>query len=119
MQERGLTLKGDFAAIDKDKEHCEAGEANLGGYPFLTSVSGVIAQHHENYDGSGPHRLSGEAIPAACQGSYASADVVRLSAFDLENALYQDKIAILDFASSRSGSTFDPIARGGLRKASP
>lgn len=110
LQGRGSALKGNFSAIDKDKEHCEAGESNLQGYPFLSPASGVIAHHHENFDGSGPHHLSGSAIPLLSR-FIRFGDVIDLG-FDLEHAGYQDKLEVSDFVARRSGSTFDPeIAR--------
>lgn len=33
--------------------HCGRGESNVRGFPFQGNVTGVIAYHHENWDGSG------------------------------------------------------------------
>jgi HD-GYP domain len=107
LQSGSGSLEGNFASIDKDEEHCSSGEANLEGYPFLEPESGIIANHHENFDGSGLHHLAGEAIPLLSR-FIRFADALDLG-FDLNNASYADKRRALDFAQARSGSIFDPL----------
>lgn len=43
--------------------HCTAGERNARDFPFQGRADGVVLHHHENWDGSGIHKLRGEAIP--------------------------------------------------------
>lgn len=43
--------------------HCAAGERNARDFPFQGRADGVVLHHHENWDGSGVHKLRGEAIP--------------------------------------------------------
>lgn len=52
-----------YARLEGIKIHCEIGEKNVKGFPFLTDTTDVILYHHENWDGSGFYGLQKEAIP--------------------------------------------------------
>lgn len=52
-----------YAHLENLQQHCPLGEINARPFPFLGDTTGLILYHHENWDGSGYHGLSGEAIP--------------------------------------------------------
>lgn len=60
MQEYG---KKNYAKLEGIKIHCELGEQNISGFPFLTESQGIILYHHENWDGSGYFGLKHDHIP--------------------------------------------------------
>ncbi len=49
------------------KEHCNIGERNIEGYPFMTDNRDIVRYHHENYNGSGFFGIEGDAIPLMAQ----------------------------------------------------
>jgi putative nucleotidyltransferase with HDIG domain len=56
-----------LSAVERLKEHARLGEENIRDFPFLTSARNLVYLHHENWDGSGYHGVSGADIPlAAC-----------------------------------------------------
>lgn len=59
--------KGQIGRLEHFKSHCAIGENNAAVFPFLGDVRGIILHHHENWDGSGFHQLTGEAIPLRAQ----------------------------------------------------
>lgn len=54
---------GSLGRLEHFSVHCEKGEDNARVFPFVGDVSGVILHHHENWNGTGFHHLSGESIP--------------------------------------------------------
>lgn len=49
--------------LEHVKKHCSKGEENASAFPFLGNVDGIILHHHENWNGSGFHKLAGDDIP--------------------------------------------------------
>jgi HD-GYP domain-containing protein (c-di-GMP phosphodiesterase class II) len=98
--------RGRLLNAERARRHCELGEENVEGYPFLGRPEGVIRYHHENYDGSGYFGLSGEDIPAISR-LIRLADSVELG-FDLWNADYAEKARIREYLEGSSGKLFAP-----------
>lgn len=73
LSEEALTTTMPIAGTEKIRlveglrEHCDIGERNVAGFPFLTDVAGVLRFHHERYDGRGFFGLSGDRIPVMAQ----------------------------------------------------
>jgi HD-GYP domain-containing protein (c-di-GMP phosphodiesterase class II) len=61
----GIVKQGKTALskLESNFEHCREGEKHAVNFPFLGNVSGVILHHHENWDGTGCHKLKGDEIP--------------------------------------------------------
>lgn len=84
-----------FTSIERRKEHCTVGEANISKFPFNTNVDGVLLYHHENYDGTGFFNLKGSDIPLMSQIIHL-ADVLDIN-FNLENLKLEDHHNLLAF----------------------
>lgn len=54
---------GRIGRLEQFQEHCTLGEKNAAAFPFAGDTSGIILQHHENWDGTGFHGIAGEDIP--------------------------------------------------------
>ncbi|MDR1243488.1 MAG: HD domain-containing protein [Deltaproteobacteria bacterium] len=54
---------GDIRRLEHFQSHCTIGEQNALAFPFTGDVTGIILHHHENWDGTGFHNLTGEDIP--------------------------------------------------------
>ncbi len=74
LHDNGLSeevLFTDFDGIGRDRiqlieglrAHCELGERNVAGFPFLTEPADVIRLHHERHDGKGFFGLRGDQTP--------------------------------------------------------
>ena len=98
--------RGKLLIAEKARRHCELGEENLKGYPFLSRAEGAIKYHHENYDGSGYFGLSGNEIPRISRLIHL-ADSVELG-FDLRNADYAEKARIREHIKGASGKMYAP-----------
>src|ERR1044072_4428908 len=90
------------------RRHVEYGAQILRGVDFLEGASHIVAQHHEQFDGSGyPNKLAGEMI---CQGAriFAVADAVDAIT---SNRPYRKARSFEDAADELircAGSHFDP-----------
>lgn len=51
------------ARFEQYEKHCHRGEENAREFPFAGNAEGIILHHHENWDGSGFHKLAGDDIP--------------------------------------------------------
>jgi HD-GYP domain-containing protein (c-di-GMP phosphodiesterase class II) len=95
-----------LGAMESAALHCSAGEENLSGYPFLSRPSGVILNHHENWDGSGFFHAEGKGIPFMAR-LIRLADLVdqrcRLDGID-----YAGKLELLSWLEKQKGFTLDP-----------
>lgn len=91
---------------ESGRKHCEAGEANLRGYPFLGEAGGVILYHHEAWDGSGFFGLVGDSIPWMAR-AIRLADAVELRTH-LEGIDYAGKAALGEWLARQRGRAFDP-----------
>ncbi len=49
------------------RDHCQVGQDNIRGLPLASGPKTAILHHHENYDGSGLFRLTGQEIPLMSQ----------------------------------------------------
>lgn len=107
---------GELSAVESSVLHCLAGEENLEGYPFLSKPVGVLRCHHENWDGSGFLRISGEAIPL-------SSRIIRLAdlierRFPLGSVEYEGKLDLYEWIREQSGRMLDPRLVDAFREAS-
>lgn len=66
------------------KEHCEIGARITNHFPLFDNLSNIILYHHENFNGSGPMRLSKNEIPIESQ-------IIRIS--DLIEILYNETLS--------------------------
>ncbi len=106
----------DLQALDKGAEHCVLGEANISGYPFRTAPKNIIADHHENWDGSGFFHIPGDQIPLMAQ-IIRLADIVEL-AHDLRSLDWQGKRKVEAFLADWAGKIFAPSLVGAFREVS-
>lgn len=66
------------------KEHCKIGAKITEHFPIFKDLSTIILYHHENFNGSGPMKLSENEIPIESQ-------VIRIS--DLIEILYNENLS--------------------------
>ncbi|MCC8194166.1 MAG: HD domain-containing protein, partial [Deltaproteobacteria bacterium] len=52
-----------IGGFERFESHCARGEENVRDFPFAGDTDGIILHHHENWDGSGFHKLAGSDIP--------------------------------------------------------
>ncbi|MDR2893375.1 MAG: HD domain-containing protein [Deltaproteobacteria bacterium] len=52
-----------FGCMQQFIGHCANGEKNVKAFPFADDALDVVMYHHENWNGSGFHQLSGNEIP--------------------------------------------------------
>ncbi|MBI5469235.1 MAG: response regulator [Deltaproteobacteria bacterium] len=92
--------------------HAETGGKILSGIPLMEMVAGIIAAHHENFDGSGyPAGLKGEGIPLHSR-IIAVADMCDAMASDRPYRKGRPPEAILEELKRAAGTQLDPhIAR--------
>jgi HD-GYP domain-containing protein (c-di-GMP phosphodiesterase class II) len=72
--------------------HCELGERNVAGFPFLTAPKGVIRLHHERHDGKGFFGLRGDQTPVMAQIIGMADYVDFLFSFETRDLANRDKI---------------------------
>jgi len=85
--------------LEQYTEHCEIGERNTIGFPFLSEHKNIIKYHHENYDGTGFYKLKGEEIPLLAQ-IIALADTVD-NIFHFENPSIENRDKIINFINEK------------------
>lgn len=90
--------------LEKYTKHCEIGEKNIIGFPFLSNHKNIIKYHHENYDGSGFYKLKGEQIPLLAQ-IVALADTVD-NIFHFENPSIENRENIVRFINDNEGKLY-------------
>ncbi|HWR42067.1 HD domain-containing phosphohydrolase [Sporomusa sp.] len=95
-----------FKAGDDIYQHAEAGDLLLKDSPQFSMLAETIRHHHDNWDGSNPHRLAGKEIPLTSR-------IINLA--DRLEILLRDKVYIfeqrpdiLSAIRELSGSYFDP-----------
>lgn len=99
-------VEGGLRSLENYNLHCIKGEENIKTYPFLTDIRDVIKYHHENYDGSGFFKLSGENIPVMSQ-IIRLADIVELNT-SLKKLNIEDKKKVQEFVKSHENTMFSP-----------
>ena len=105
--EPGLNERGrQVFRIESARLHCEAGEANLAGYPFLTDTAGTLLYHHENWDGSGFFGRIGTSIPPMAR-IIRLADGIELHA-RLKDIGYNGKEELRAWLGKQAGRAFEP-----------
>jgi len=68
LHDNGLTLAGlKSKKYESMPEHCSEGEGNISFLPLLKRRENIIKYHHENCNGTGFFRISGEEIPLFSQ----------------------------------------------------
>lgn len=87
-------------------EHCIIGANTTKNFPFFNNLSNVILYHHENIDGTGAMKISGDNIPIESQ-------IIRLA--DLVELLYSEKLPsfkqkdkITSWVKGHCGKIFSP-----------
>lgn len=106
FQLKATAGEGGLGAVESAALHCTAGEENLADYPFLSRPSGVIRNHHENWDGSGFFHAQGEGIPLMSR-LIRLADLVDLR-FPLGESDYALKAELRSWLGKQKGRAMDP-----------
>ncbi|HYE84423.1 MAG TPA: HD domain-containing phosphohydrolase [Clostridia bacterium] len=88
------------------REHSEFGAQIIKKLPVDSSISEFIGFHHENWDGSGPDRLTGSNIPEESQIIHI-ADMFELI-YDSEKPYWMQREHITAWIRSRQGRYFSP-----------
>ena len=96
----------DHARLENCKQHCEIGENNVNGFPFMTNQRNIIKYHHEKYDGTGFYGLKGDKIPLMAQ-IIALADAVD-NLFYSRNLSINNKKKVIRFVNNNNGKRFSP-----------
>ena len=86
------------------KAHCLTGYEILQSFPILKSVPNIILYHHENFNGSGPMKMSGNETPLESQ-IIRIADLVELL-YDADIPSFKQKDFIRNWIKSNSGTIF-------------
>lgn len=97
---------GDIARLEHFKSHCVHGEKNAKAFPWMGDVDNVILYHHENWDGSGFHKLRGNEIPIRSQILRLADNLdLELRMGDARSSLKEEMRA---HARSYSGTIYSP-----------
>jgi len=70
LHDNGLTvseMKPEERKFELTRQHCLEGENNLQAIPLINPIDNAIKYHHENYNGNGFYKISGEEIPLFSQ----------------------------------------------------
>lgn len=111
LHDNGLTL----AALKLKKlelreslhGHCTEGEKNLESFPLYKRRKNVILYHHENHDGTGLLKISGEDIPIFSQIIHL-ADSLDMN-FNLPRLKSNEREEVIRYASKNKNILFSPI----------
>ncbi|WP_026486417.1 HD-GYP domain-containing protein [Caldanaerobius polysaccharolyticus] len=86
--------------------HAEKGSEIVKGLPTGDKISGIIRYHHENWDGSGGFKRSGNQIPLESRIIYA------VDQFDIRFDRFKDYYGqishLMEWLEHNSGKMFDP-----------
>jgi len=111
LHDNGLTLAGlklkKLDLIELLPEHCIKGEKNLESFPLYKRRENVILYHHENYDGTGLFKISGEDIPIFSQIIHL-ADSLDMN-FNLPRLESNKREEVIVYASKNKNILFSPI----------
>jgi putative nucleotidyltransferase with HDIG domain len=86
------------------KNHCVIGADIVQSFPIFNNLPDIILYHHENFDGSGPMKLSHDKIPLESQIIRLS-DLVELL-YDKDIPCFKQKDFIRDWIKSNSNKIF-------------
>lgn len=111
LHDNGLTLAAlklkKIELIESLHEHCTEGEKNLESFPMYKRRDNVILYHHENYDGTGLFKISGEDIPIFSQIIHL-ADSMDIN-FNLPRLESNKREEVIRYASKNKNILFSPI----------
>ena len=111
LHDNGLTLAAlklkKLELIESLHEHCTEGEKNLESFPMYKRRDNVILYHHENYDGTGLFKISGEDIPIFSQIIHL-ADSMDIN-FNLPRLESNKREEVIRYASKNKNILFSPI----------
>ncbi len=86
------------------KEHCNIGERNIEGYPFLTENRDIVRYHHENFNGTGFFGMKSEEIPLMAQ-IVAIADYID-NRFHFEIPPIEHRKKIIEYVKNQKSKRF-------------
>ena len=92
--------------LEQYSKHCNIGEKNIEGFPFLSGQKNIVKFHHEYYDGSGYFKLKGSEIPLMAQ-IIALADTVD-NLFHFENPSIENRKKIINFINDKKNIYYSP-----------
>lgn len=111
LHDNGLTLAAlklkELDLIESLHEHCTEGEKNLESFPLYKRRENVILYHHEDYDGTGLFKISGEDIPIFSQIIHL-ADILDRN-FNLPRLKSNEREEVIAYASKNKNILFSPI----------
>ena len=111
LHDNGLTLAAlklkELDLIESLHEHCTEGEKNLESFPLYKRRENVILYHHEDYDGTGLFKISGEDIPIFSQIIHL-ADILDRN-FNLPRLKSNKREEVIRYASKNKNILFSPI----------
>ncbi len=96
--------KSNLSTLEKYTKHCDIGEKNIIGFPFLSKHKNIVKYHHENYDGTGFFKLKGEEIPLLSQ-IIALADTVD-NLFHFETPSIKNRQKIISFINEKENTWY-------------
>lgn len=111
LHDNGLTLAAlklkKLDLIESLHEHCTEGEKNLEFFPLYKRRENVILYHHEDYDGTGLFKISGEDIPIFSQIIHLADSLDRN--FNLPRLKSNEREEVIVYASKNKNILFSPI----------
>ncbi len=111
LHDNGLTLAAlklkELDLIESLHEHCTEGEKNLESFPLYKRRENVILYHHEDYDGTGLFKISGEDIPIFSQIIHLADSLDRN--FNLPRLKSNEREEVIRYASKNKNILFSPI----------
>lgn len=111
LHDNGLTLAAlklkKLELMESLHEHCTEGEKNLESFPMYKRRDNVILYHHENYDGTGLFKISGEDIPIFSQIIHL-ADSLDIN-FNLPRLESNEREEVIRYTSKNKNILFSSI----------
>ena len=111
LHDNGLTLAAlklkELDLMESLHEHCTEGEKNLESFPLYKRRENVILYHHEDYDGTGLFKISGEDIPIFSQIIHLADSLDRN--FNLPRLKSNKREEVIGYASKNKNILFSPI----------
>jgi HD-GYP domain-containing protein (c-di-GMP phosphodiesterase class II) len=111
LHDNGLTLAAlklkELDLMESLHEHCTEGEKNLESFPLYKRRENVILYHHEDHDGTGLFKISGEDIPIFSQIIHLADSLDRN--FNLPRLKSNEREEVIVYASKNKNILFSPI----------